>query len=62
MSDVEAAIALRAIEQGARDAKKAGDGSGTSYASLIARLLQVRRSQGAAPPEPAKSASTLIVP
>jgi hypothetical protein len=59
-SDAEAAIALRAIEHGARDAKKAGDATGTSYASLIARLLQVRR--GSALPQPAKPASTLIVP
>ena len=63
VSDAEAAIALRAIEQGARDAKKAGDGSDTSYASLIARLLQVRRAQqGTASKEPAKAASSLIVP
>jgi hypothetical protein len=32
VSDAEAAIALRAIEHGARDAKKAGDGTDTSYA------------------------------
>ena len=62
VSDAEAAIALRAIEHGARDAKKAGDGTDTSYASLIARLLQVRRTQAAGPSELAKPASSLIVP
>jgi hypothetical protein len=62
VSDAEAAIALRAIEQGARDAKKTGDGTDTSYASLIARLLQVRRGQTTASKEPAKAAIPLIVP
>jgi uncharacterized protein involved in exopolysaccharide biosynthesis len=61
VSDSEAAIALRAIEHGARDAKKTG-GTDTSYASLIARLLQIRRAQAAGPSEPAKPASNLIVP
>ncbi len=59
VSDAEAAIALRAIEQGARDAKKALDGTETSYVSLIARLLQVRRAQTVGSKEPA---SQLIVP
>jgi hypothetical protein len=62
VSDAEAAIALRAIEQGARDAKKTGDGTATSYASLIGRLLRVRRAQGQGPKEAAKAASPLIVP
>jgi hypothetical protein len=62
VSDAEAAIALRAIEQGARDAKKTGDGTETSYVSLMARLLQVRRAQAAGSKEAAKPASTLIVP
>jgi hypothetical protein len=61
VSDAEAAIALRAVEQGARDAKKAVDGTDTSYASLIARLLQVRRAQAKAQ-EPEKAASPLILP
>ncbi len=59
VSDAEAAIALRAIEQGARDANKTGDGTETSYVSLIARLLQVRRAQTVGSKEPA---SALIVP
>ena len=61
VSDAEAAIALRAIEQGARDAKKTGDGTDTSYASLIARLLQVRKAEGPASKQPAKAPSSLIV-
>ena len=60
VSDAEAAIALRAIEQGARDAKKTGDGTDTSYGALIARLLHVRKAAG--PKEQAKPASTLIIP
>jgi hypothetical protein len=62
VSDAEAAIVLRAIEQGALGVKKAGDGTNAPYASLIGRLLQVRRGQSAAPPQPAKPTSTLILP
>ena len=62
VSDAEAAIALRAIEQGARDAKKTGDGTDRSYASLIGRLLQVRRAQAPGPEETVKAASSLILP
>lgn len=62
VSDAEAAIALRAIEQGARDAKKSGDGTDTSYGSLVARLLRVRRGQATGSNEPARPASTLILP
>ena len=61
VSDAEAAIALRAIEQGVRDAKKSGDGTETSYGSLIARLLQVRRGQTSGSKESSKPASPLIV-
>ena len=60
VSDAEAAIALRAIEQGARDVGKTGDA--TSYGSLIGRLLQVRRTQAAGPDDATRPASTLIVP
>jgi hypothetical protein len=62
VSDAEAAIALRAIEQGARDARKTRDATETTYLALIARLLQVRRAQGAAPREPARNPSPLILP
>ena len=61
VSDAEAAIVLRAIEQGAREIGKAHDGSETAYLALIARLLQVRRSQGTGPKEPARGNNPLIV-
>jgi hypothetical protein len=57
--DGEAVIALRAIEQGAREVKTP-DGGDTAYAELIARLLQV----SAAPPSPQGTApgGALILP
>lgn len=62
VSDAEAAIALRAIEQGARDARTAPGSTDTAYTSLMGRLLRVRRNRGGGEPEPAKPSSTLIVP
>jgi hypothetical protein len=62
VSDAEAAIALRAIEQGARDSGKSAEGSETAYVSLVARLLQVRRSQATTAKEPVRSPSPLILP
>jgi hypothetical protein len=52
--DGEAAITLRAIEQGARDTAKAmGDDAPTSYLTLVGRLLQVNRAaEPGAPPPP----------
>lgn len=41
--DREAAIVLRAIEQGAREARQAAGGEATAYLSLVARLLHVNR-------------------
>ena len=61
VSDAEAVIVLRAIEQGAREVRQA-DGTETAYVALMARLLQVRRSQMAGPREPARSPSPLILP
>ena len=61
VSDAEAAIALRAIEQGANEVRKV-EGSETAYLALIARLLQVRRAQGAVQKEPEKKSSPLILP
>ncbi len=61
VSDAEAAIVLRAIEQGAQEVKKV-DANDTSYVSLIARLLQVRRAQGNAPKETEQKPSPLILP
>jgi hypothetical protein len=57
--DGEVAIALRAIEAGARETRKAESGD-TAYLDLMRRLLQVNRSprsgQSTAP------ASSLILP
>jgi hypothetical protein len=57
--DREAAIVLRAIEQGARTSGGA-EGDGRAYLSLMGRILQSTAPQGAAPEEP--SAGTIIVP
>ena len=58
--DREAAIVLRAIEQGARDARASGGGD-TAYLDLMARLLQgvVAAETAQAAPKPA---SSLILP
>ena len=57
--DGEVAIALRAIERGARDGQKQAAGD-TAYISLIDRLLHVRGQSS--PEEAAKPASSLILP
>jgi hypothetical protein len=44
--DREAAIALRAVEQGARSVRTTGEGN-TAYLELVARLLQVDGTVGA---------------
>jgi hypothetical protein len=60
--DGEAAIVLRAVEQGARAPVAAGGGE-TAYVALMARLLQVRRAaRRPGPEEPAKGHSALILP
>ncbi|MBI2188218.1 MAG: hypothetical protein HYU37_14040 [Acidobacteria bacterium] len=60
VSDGEAAIVLRAIEQGARTVKQPEEGD-TAYLELMARLLK-----GAAAPEPARTdpapGGSLILP
>ena len=55
--DGEVAIALRAVERGAREGPK--QGSDTAYMSLVGRLLQVRRQSEE---EAARPASSLILP
>jgi hypothetical protein len=58
--DHEAAVTLRAIEQGARDAAaRAGSGNATEYLELMRRLLEVG---SAAPQRPASAPSSLILP
>ena len=60
--DREAAVALRAIEQGARDAR-AVDASPTTYLDLMARLLQVNRAApGTSEPTAARPPSAIILP
>ena len=44
--DREAAITLRAIEQGAKTVGGPADTTGTGYIDLVGRLLQVKRAQG----------------
>jgi hypothetical protein len=57
----EAAITLRAIEKGARDAGTLdGSGSSTAYLTLMGRLLQTNRA--AAEPGAERPASSLIIP
>jgi hypothetical protein len=65
VQDAEAAIVLRAIEQGARDAHKTPGVDDTTYVSLMARLLRVRRAaqqHGHGQTEQTTSQSTLILP
>ena len=57
--DREVAIVLRAIEQGARDIRKASPGD-TAYLELVGRLLQVDRAAEA--PEAQPAPSSLIIP
>jgi len=57
--DGEAAMALRAIERGAREAHKT-PADGTAYLTLVARLLQVRAP--ATGDAPASQPGSLIVP
>jgi hypothetical protein len=57
--DGEAAMALRAIERGARDAHKQAAGD-TAYISLVGRLLHVRSQPST--DEADKPASSLILP
>jgi hypothetical protein len=57
--DGELALALRAIERGARETRKL-TGEDTAYLALIARLLHVRRNQAAA--DDAGPANSLIFP
>ena len=57
--DGEAAIVLRAIEQGARDARKHG-ASDTAYLALMGRLLQATRAAETAQAE--TKPSSLILP
>jgi hypothetical protein len=65
--DREVAIVLRAVEQGAREVRKASapagadsGGGDTAYLNLVGRLLQINR--GAEPEAQPAAASSLILP
>ena len=61
VNDGEAAIVLRAIDEGARTVGRATSGGATAYLDLMSRLLQLRRGARAADaPPPAQS--SLILP
>jgi len=61
--DGEAAIVLRAIERGAREANRTAGGGEVAYVALMGRLLQVRRAaRQPATEEPARGKSALILP
>ena len=62
--DREAAIVLRAIEQGARETRLALDEGPTSYLALAARLLQVNRAAqtGGAAESPARPTGSIVLP
>lgn len=59
VSDAEATLVLRAIEEGARSARRHTTGGETAYLGLMSRLLQMRRST---PSEPSPAPSTVIIP
>lgn len=60
--DREAAIVLRAIERGAREARRAADGGDVAYLTMMARLLQQDSRAGQHGEEAAAGGSSLIVP
>ena len=58
--DQEIAVALRAMERGARDTRQPGEG-GSVYLELMARLLQTLQPPEAAE-QAARPAGSLIIP
>lgn len=59
--DREAAIVLRAIEQGARETRTHGGGDGAAYLGLIGRLLNANRA-AARENQPTRPASSIVMP
>jgi hypothetical protein len=59
--DREAAMTLRAIEQGARDVRRTAGGGDNAYVTLMARLLQVNKA-GRAAAGPVAPTGGIIVP
>ena len=62
VSDSEVAIALRAIEHGARETQGRAAGGDGAYLELMARLLQVNRAAAARSSSTNPPASSLILP
>jgi len=60
VSDGEAALVLRAIEEGAREAHRRIPGGDTAYLALMSRLLQMQKSRASEAPAPAPS--SVIIP
>jgi hypothetical protein len=61
--DGEAALALRAIETGARETRTRTDGGTTAYLSLMGRLLQVNKAgQADADREAASPVRSIVLP
>ena len=60
--DGEAALALRAIEAGARETRTRADGGPTAYLSLMSRLLQVNKAAQADRTDAARPASSIVLP
>jgi hypothetical protein len=61
VNDGEAALVLRAIDEGSRDVARRTSGGATGYLDLMSRLLQIKR--GARPADAASGAtSSLILP
>jgi hypothetical protein len=60
--DSEAAVALRAIERGARETRTRTDGGDVAYLQLTARLLQLNRAARADAATSPRPGSSLILP
>jgi hypothetical protein len=60
--DGEAALALRAIEAGARETRSRADGGPTAYLSLMSRLLQVNKATQAGRSDAGRPASSIVLP
>ena len=60
--DGEAALALRAIEAGARETRSRADGGPTAYLSLMSRLLQVNKAAQAGRSDAGRPASSIVLP
>jgi len=60
--DSEAAVALRAIERGARETRTRAEGGDVAYLQLTSRLMQLNRATRHDTESAARPASSLIIP